>query len=103
MEKKKCIYCDKILEKGVNASESDIMPDALTNERILNDNVCKIEHNNRFSDLFENKVINDFAYITNQLDIKSSKAKKYIGYDTEIEMDDERYLAKVHSNTDLFK
>ncbi|WP_176494698.1 hypothetical protein [Anaerocolumna aminovalerica] len=45
----KCLYCGT----EYNLSESDIIPDALTNARILNRNVCKIEHNNKFSDLFE--------------------------------------------------
>lgn len=44
----KCLYCGT----EYNLSE-DIIPDALTNARILNRNVCKIEHNNKFSDLFE--------------------------------------------------
>jgi len=47
--KRKCIYCDT----SVDLSESDIIPDALTNARILNKNVCRIAHNNKFSDLFE--------------------------------------------------
>lgn len=44
-EKAACIYC------GIEAdlSESDIIPDALTNARITNKNVCKTEHNNKFS------------------------------------------------------
>jgi len=37
-------------------SESDIIPDALTNARILNKNVCRTQHNNKFSDLFESRV-----------------------------------------------
>lgn len=67
----KCIYC------GIDhdLSESDIIPDALTNARILNRNVCKIEHNNKFSDMFESKVIDALSFITNELDIKSSKGK----------------------------
>lgn len=45
----KCIYC--VTEDDM--SESDIIPDALTNARILNRDVCKTEHKNKFSDLFE--------------------------------------------------
>lgn len=66
----KCIYCGA----KDNLSESDIIPDALTNARILNRNVCKTEHNNKFSDLFEYKVISELAFLTNSLDIKSSKS-----------------------------
>ncbi|MEC0666127.1 hypothetical protein P8864_09465 [Priestia flexa] len=46
---KQCIYC------GIanDLSKSDIIPDALTNAKIINPNVCRIEHNNKFSDLFE--------------------------------------------------
>lgn len=51
----KCIYCGT----EDNLSESDIIPDALTNARILNGNVCKTEHNNKFSDMFEYKVISE--------------------------------------------
>ena len=73
----KCIYC------GIDhdLSESDIIPDALTNARILNRNVCRIEHNNKFSDMFESKVIDALSFITNELDIKSSKGKKYAPYE----------------------
>ena len=51
----KCIYC------GIDydLSESDIIPDALTNSCILNNNVCRIEHNNKFSDMFESKIKDD--------------------------------------------
>lgn len=65
----KCIYC----ENTKDLSESDIIPDALTNARILNKNVCRIEHNNKFSDMFESKVTESIAFITNEL-------KCYIGY-----------------------
>ena len=51
-EKHACIYCG-----NTETSESDIIPDALTNARITNKNVCKTEHNNKFSDLFESDVI----------------------------------------------
>ena len=51
--KNACIYC------GVtdDLSKSDILPDALTNTKIINPNVCRIEHNNKFSDMFESEVI----------------------------------------------
>lgn len=73
----KCIYCGK----ADDLAESDKIPDALTNARILNRNVCRIEHNNRFSDIFESKLIEALAFITNELDIKSSKGEKYAPFD----------------------
>ena len=71
-EKHACIYCG-----NTETSESDIIPDALTNARITNKNVCKTEHNNKFSDLFESDVIEALALITNELDIKSHKGENY--------------------------
>jgi len=56
-------------------SKSDIIPDALTNAKMINPNVCRIKHNNDFSDMFEAEVIQKLALITNELDIKSSKGK----------------------------
>ena len=73
---RRCIYCGT----KHDLSESDIIPDALTNARIYNGNVCKIEHNNKFSDLFESKVIEALSFITNELDIKSSKGKNFQKY-----------------------
>lgn len=99
MNAKKCIYCGR----DADLSKSDIMPDGLTNSRIFNENVCRIEHNNKFSDLFESKVINDFAYITNQLDIKSSKAKKYHEYEAEVEINHDIYSVKTDSSASLFR
>ena len=67
--KKACIYCGTTKE----LSASDIIPDALTNAKIINPNVCRVAHNNKFSDMFEDYVIKHLAVITNELDIKSSK------------------------------
>lgn len=39
---RRCIYCGT----DADLSESDIIPDALTNARIMNKNVCRIAHNN---------------------------------------------------------
>ncbi|MEQ8154886.1 MAG: hypothetical protein ABRQ25_08400 [Clostridiaceae bacterium] len=96
---KKCIYCGSL----DNLSESDIIPDALTNARILNKNVCKIEHNNKFSDLFESEVINKLAFITNSLDIKSSKGNHYPRYSAVIIIDGIEYKVKYTTETELFK
>ena len=93
-----CIYCGKT--EGL--SKSDIIPDALTSKKIINHNVCQIDHNNKFSEAFESKVIEGLAYITNKLDIKSSKAKKYMSYEADIIVGDTTYLTKISSDADLF-
>lgn len=94
----KCIYCGK----DHDLSESDIIPDALTNARILNRNVCRIEHNNKFSDLFESKVIDALSFITNELDIKSSKGKKYAAYDAVVTIEGIDYNVKLHGDNEIF-
>ncbi|WP_312128266.1 hypothetical protein [Lysinibacillus capsici] len=97
---RKCIYCDT--SNGL--SESDIIPDALTNSRIYNKNVCRIAHNNNFSDLFESEVIKKLAFITNELDIKSSKGDDYHFYKATLTIGDIKYNAKkFKSNNQLFK
>lgn len=95
---KRCIYC------GVSndLSKSDIIPDALTNAKIINPNVCRVEHNNKFSDLFEDEVISRLALITNELDIKSSKSKKYASYEAKINVAGVEYATKISSETELF-
>lgn len=95
---RKCIYCGKVKD----LSESDIIPDALTNARILNKNVCRIEHNNKFSDMFESKVINALSFITNKLDIKSSKGKNYAAYNATITIDGSEYNLSLHGNNNIF-
>lgn len=96
---KGCVYC------GLSAplSESDIVPDALTNTKLLFKNVCQIEHNNRFSDLFESEIINKLSIITNALDIKSSKAKKYPAFDVTLKHEGQEYSVHVSSDNDLSK
>ena len=98
-KEKACIYC------GVtnDLSDSDIIPDALTNAKIINPNVCRIEHNNKFSDLFEDKVIKSLALITNELNIKSSKGKNYATYDAKIIVDGVEYVTNLSSEAELFK
>ena len=92
-----CIYC------GVteDLSKSDIIPDALTNAKMINPNVCRIKHNNDFSDMFEAEVIQKLALITNELDIKSSKGKNYASYESIITVGDTDYNTK-SSETELF-
>ena len=60
---RRCIYCGT----DADLSESDIIPDALTNARIMNKNVCRIAHNNQFSDMFESKVISALSIMYNNL------------------------------------
>ena len=96
--KSRCIYCGK----DNDLSESDIIPDALTDVRILNKHVCRIKHNNKFSDMFESKVIDALAFITNELDIKSSKGKKYALYDAVITIGGIDYNIKLHGDNDIF-
>ena len=89
----RCIYCNA----ENNLSKSDVIPDALTNGKILNPNVCQIQHNNKFSDEFESKVIHDLAFITDFLCINSSKRKNkkipYVGYDSKIMFENSNELA----------
>lgn len=94
----KCIYCGKVND----LSESDIIPDALTNARILNRNVCRVEHNNKFSDMFESKVIEALSFITNELDIKSSKGKNYAPYEAIITIEGTDYNLKLHGDNEIF-
>ena len=96
-EKHACIYCG-----NTETSESDIIPDALTNARITNKNVCKTEHNNKFSDLFESEVIEALALITNELDIKSHKGENYAAYPAKIEINGIEYSTNMISEKNLF-
>lgn len=94
----RCIYCGN----SEDLSESDIIPDALTNARIYNKNVCRIAHNNKFSDMFESKVIKALAFITNELDIKSSKGKKYASYDATVKINGIEYNVLLQGDHNLF-
>lgn len=94
---RRCIYCGT----DADLSESDIIPDALTNARIMNKNVCRIAHNNQFSDMFESKVISALSFITNELDIKSSKSAGYPAYHTTVTIEGNDYEAKIRSDRDL--
>lgn len=98
MIKRACIYCGTTED----LSDSDIIPDALTNAKIINPNVCRIAHNNKFSDMFEDEVIKSMALITNELDIKSRKGKKYATYAAQIVIDGTEYSTNISSETELF-
>ncbi|WP_253198362.1 hypothetical protein [Clostridium gasigenes] len=93
-----CIYCGT----ENDLSESDIIPDALTNARITNRNVCRIEHNNKFSDLFEGEVIESLALISNELDVKSSKGKNYAKYESTVRIAGVDYDVSMSSELELF-
>lgn len=93
-----CIYCGESNDLSV----SDIIPDALTNGKICNRHVCRIKHNNRFSDAFEFEVIDGLSAITNALNVKSSKGKSYAKYATEVIIDGTTYNTKISSDTELF-
>ncbi|WP_313340577.1 hypothetical protein [Sedimentibacter sp.] len=95
---KRCIYCNT----DIDLSESDVIPDALTNARVTNKCVCRIKHNNNFSDLFESKVINALALITNELDIKSSKGSDYAAYPAMVKIAGTEYETTMRTETDLF-
>lgn len=94
-----CIYCGKTDD----LSSSDIIPDALTNAKIINPYVCRVEHNNKFSDMFEDYIIKNLAIFTNELDVKSSKGKKFIAYDATITVDNTEYTTKMSSDSELFQ
>ena len=83
MCKKHCIYCGTT----ENLSVSDIIPDALTNARITNDCVCQDLHNSKMTEKFESIVAKKLSFLTNELDIKSSKSKSYPDYSAIIEIE----------------
>ena len=99
MEKRACIYCGTTEQ----LTNSDIIPDALTNAKIINPNVCKIAHNSRFSDDFESAVIEQLAIITNLLDVKSSKGKNYARYPMTFIVGSDEYSTIVSSDTEMFQ
>lgn len=94
----RCIYCGQ----ENDLSKSDIIPDALTSAKIINPNVCRVAHNNKFSDMFENEVIEKLAVITNLLDVKSSKGNNYAKYAANIIIDGTEYKTKMISEAELF-
>jgi hypothetical protein len=96
----KCIYCKNGTDDEITVSH--IIPDALTNTKIKCSNVCKQKHNSKFSDEFESKVIEEFAFITNELRIKSDKAKSFAKYSALIEVDGVEYPVAITDNFNLF-
>lgn len=101
-KEKKCIYCGKGILDGIQLSESDIIPDALTNKKIRYKCVCQIEHNSKFSNDFESTVINDLAYLRNRLGM-FGKNKYLPKYDAKYEIGDMSIIKNnVTSREDLF-
>ena len=95
-----CIYCNT----AEDLSESDIIPDFMTNGKMLNKRVCHVTHNSQFSDDFENYVYEKLKFLLNQLDIKSSKANYYPSFDSEIKIDDITYeLKNIRSENEAFR
>lgn len=99
MSEKKCIYCGKSNLREGDLSESDIIPDSLTNAKLRNDNVCRIEHNNLFSDHFESTVINDLAFLRNILNI-NGKNKTFPNYMAKLHIKGDTYTKKFSSDND---
>lgn len=98
-EIKKCIYCGT----EHNLTKSDIFPDALTNARIFNTCVCKEEHNSKFAQDFEAEVAESLAYLTNKLNIKSSKSNSYSKYTVTYDIEGEKYERKISYPEEAFK
>lgn len=105
---KKCIYCNK----DKDLSKSDIIPDALSNVKIINPCVCSIQHNQRFSDKFESTIINGLSPITNKLCISSKKKgeNRYTPHDITMTINNKKYnikkftsLAKFYSSGGISK
>ncbi|MCW6665668.1 hypothetical protein NHG32_08225 [Aerococcaceae bacterium NML191219] len=92
-----CIYCGQT----DNLSKSDIIPDALTNDQIINSFVCREAHNSKFSDDFESYVIEKLTLVTDHLDIKSSKNRKYNLYTGTFKYDDVNFRVNVSSVMNL--
>jgi hypothetical protein len=95
----KCIYCNA----EEDLSESDIIPDALTNAKLTSRNVCRIKHNSAFSDAFESKIIHALSFITDNLDIKSSKSKSYIPHKVTLDIDGYSYNRDITSIQSAFQ
>lgn len=87
---RKCIYCGT----EDDLTESDIIPDALTAARIINRCVCQKKHNSEMTEKFESEVSQRLAFITNYLNIKSTKSKHYADYSADYKINDIEYHVK---------
>ena len=52
--------------------------------------------------MFENEVIEKLAFITNELDIKSSEGNRYASYIANVIVDGMEYSTKMSAETDFF-
>ena len=52
--------------------------------------------------MFESRVIDALGFITNELDIKSSKGKKYAAYDAVVNIEGIDYNLKIHGDNEIF-
>lgn len=96
----RCIYCGKSKDEGIKLNVSDIFPASLTSEKLKNNNVCSIEHNNKFGETFESDVINSLSIIRNYLNIKNY-SKKYPAYDTNLIVKGVPYKKKITNQKDI--
>ncbi|MGO4271020.1 hypothetical protein AB4Z22_14425, partial [Paenibacillus sp. TAF58] len=97
----KCIYCGKGASEDVKLSDSDIIPDALTRKRLINKNVCMVEHNNKFSGKFESYIINNMEQLRNYLGIPS-KSNKLPSFKAEYVIDNIVLNKKLTAKSELF-
>lgn len=91
-----CIYCN-----SPDVNISDIIPYALTNSKIRKKNVCTDRHNNVFGRTFEHDVIKELSVLRDKLDI-DNRENKYPEYDTELEINDSKFLKKGNSGTQFY-
>lgn len=66
MEQKcNCVYCG-----CGDLSKSDVFPDSFVVNKIIYKNVCRVEHNNKFSNEFETFAMNYFARFLKHFDVR---------------------------------
>lgn len=92
-----CIYCGR----KNKITESDIVPDFMTNGKLKRTNVCT-ECNEICSKQFESKVSKELSDITNHLDIKNSKNNKISQSTVRFEIDNKVFQKKITSKSDIF-
>lgn len=94
-----CIYCG-----STKLSKSDVFPDYLIankQNKIINPNVCEINHNNKFSDLFESIGLDVFKIILFHFDIRSkTNTKREI--DPTIDINGQQYHIKYSRTNSMF-
>lgn len=98
---RKCIYCNRDINDGIIISESDIIPESLTNKKIKLRSVCEKEHNNKFGETFESDIINSFARERNQLGI-TNKNNKIPSYKVKVKRGELIFEKKIARKRDFF-